>query len=122
MADKETPITGFPLRRQHGFAQGAAARVRWEGRPPGSGPPQAMASLGRVAQMLGEGGGVCSTCSDCIASFRIMLLMSSSHELAEKRPSTLVLASPGVIPKCSQSVSINQKEKGHPFPYEMLYF
>lgn len=81
-----------------------------------------MTSVGHLAQMLREGGGVCSTCSDCIASFRIMLLINSSDKLAEKRPSALVLASPRVIPECSQSRSINQKEKGHPFSYEMCYF
>lgn len=119
MAYNETPITGFPLLHQHGFPRGAAARVCWEGRPAGLGLLGVMASLGRLAWMLGEGGGVCSTCGDCIASFRVMLLMSSSHKLAEKRPSTLVLASPGVIPECSQSRSIKRKEKGRPFPYEI---
>lgn len=123
VAGYDTPGTGFALRCGHGFAPGAAACTCWEGRPlAGPGSPRATATLGCVAQMLGEGGGICSTCSYCVASFRIMLLMSSSHRLAEENPSTLVLASPEVIPEFSQSKSINQKEKVHPFPYEMLYF
>lgn len=70
MAYNETPITGFPLLHQHGFPRGAATRVWWEGRPAGLGLLGAMASLGRLAWMLGEGGGVCSTCSDRISQLQ----------------------------------------------------
>lgn len=63
----------------------------------------------------------CSTRGHCTASFgiRIMLVINISHKLAEKHPSTLVLASLGFIPKCF--LSIYQREKEHPFPYEMLH-
>lgn len=115
MALNKTPALGFqvpdfPVPCQHG---GCSPRVL--GGDTASAEPSSGDGLPRPCGTDARGGaGVCSTRGDCAASFGIMLLMSISHKLAEKHPSTLALASLGLIPKCF--LSICQNKQGHPFP------